>query len=197
VFLIIRADDCDRRLQEITYCGAFAHEFRVDANSEIVAHSLAARVFKRRNDDGLGCARKNGAAEHHQVKCGLLFKRLADLPAYGFDMTKIKFSVAQAGSADAQKRNFAFQHGGFRIGSGVQVASFMALGNQLAHPRLDNGTASTFDGLDLGRIQINAEHLVALVCQADGRHRSYITQPENADGSHSIFPVLRQRSVAE
>ena len=64
------------------------------------------------------------------------------------------------------------------------MAGLMTGGDYVTESGFDDRTASCFHGLDFGGIQINADNLIALVCQARGGDCPHITQTKDANPAH-------------
>lgn len=71
----------------------------------------------------------------------------------------------------------------------MQAARGPALGNEISHLRFDNRIAAGLQGFYLRQAEINADDVVALMCQAGCADSPYIAKPEDANSrlTHAIY----------
>jgi len=74
------------------------------------------------------------------------------------------------------------------LGRGVQGSAFHGLGHHLIEARLDDGTRSPRDHVDLGAVRIDTPYLVTIGRQAGGRHRPDVSQPEHCNPHRAATP---------
>src|SRR5208337_674603 len=100
---IARANDGHRRLQEIGYGAAFAHELGINTHSKITSEAFPAGVLNCRNHELFRSSRQRCAAQNNEVERFLVPERLGDASAHWLQMAEIEFAAAQAGCSDAQQ----------------------------------------------------------------------------------------------
>src|ERR1700678_468291 len=178
--IIAGSDDGHGRLHEVGYGSTFAHEFRVDTDAEIFPKLLPADALERRNHNGFGGSGQYRTAEHDQVKGIFLFQRFADAAANRLNVSEVELAAAQAGSADAEKRNVGFKHCGGRIRGGPEPGCFVAFSHKFGHSWLDDRTASAFELLNLGAAEVDAGDRIPPRCQTCRCDRSDIAESKYA-----------------
>src|SRR6266498_302717 len=99
-----------------------------------------------------------------------LTERLADFFADWANVPEIQLAIAHAGGAYAQNGYLGFENGSFRVGGGVQPASFVRLGDKIGYGRLHNRAATRIERLYLGWAKINSRDLVSAIREARRCH---------------------------
>ena len=113
-----RANDRDLRIAKILDGGAFAQEFGVIAEAEILARLLAGMFAQHRNDVFLHHARQDRRAHHDHVLVALGPQRLADIGGDLKHVFEIEAAVRQARRADADEAELGVRRSPVHVGGG-------------------------------------------------------------------------------
>src|SRR5271155_4644128 len=101
----LRAQNDVRRVKKILDRATLAHEFWVVTDRKIRAISAPTRTLKHRNNQRFGSTGKQSAAHNNRMMGFFLLESRANFASDALSMAQVEFAVAQAGSANAHKRD--------------------------------------------------------------------------------------------
>src|SRR4051794_40317669 len=93
-------------------------------------------------------------------------ERRADLFTHVRDVTEVEAAIWFARCADADERDVGSFHGFERVRGRAEFARFHDVVNELVHLRLDDWALAAVDDVYFGRIDVDADHIVAGVREA-------------------------------
>jgi hypothetical protein len=171
--------------------GAFAQEFRVDAQAEFLAGLLARIFLQDRDHDFAHGSRQHGAAHDDYRRARMGGDGLADLLAHALHIGEVDAAVGQARRADAHQREVGMAHRVADLGAGAQPSGRYLLVNDVADVLLDDRRLAGVDQIDLGTLRIHADHFVAVFRKASRGYGANVSEPQ-----HANFHVARMRDFS-
>ncbi len=177
--LLLGADDDPVRMLEILDRGALAQEFGI--GDDPAAH-------RRRGlaDDPLdlvaGADRHRRLGDDHR-RTG---QRLGDLARGAVDIGKVGMAVAAARRrADGDEDRFGAADAGDEIGGEAQPAAFDVAGDEPVEAGLEDRHDALLERLDLARVLVDADDVVAEIGKAGAGDQPDIAGPDDRD-THGI-----------
>ena len=175
------ADHGFRRGVEIFDSDAFAQEFGVEADAEVLAQGLAGDPFDDRGHHAHGCARRDGAAHDDHVEAVFLGDAHADRTGGAFDVAVIAAAVSRGRCADRYEGHVGFTHGVGEVVRGRDQPVCDPFRQQPAKILFMDRRDALRDLVDLHLVKINPDHRVPEARQTGRRNSPHIAKANNAD----------------
>ncbi len=175
------ADDGLGRVEEIVHRGAFAQEFRVEADAEIDAGAPPRAALERRQHQAAHGAGHQRAAHHHHRRARVIAQRGADLLGNAPQVIELDVAIGAARRADAHQEQVAAQDGGHGVGRGAQAPGLDLRLDHRLEVALDDRRMPGADGGNLERLDIHAGHVVAFAREAGSADRADVAQAQDTD----------------
>ena len=168
---------------EILQRRTFAQEFRIGRHVELgIGALLADDLFHL----AAGADRHGGFGHHH----GIAGQGVGDFLGGGEDIGQIGMAVAAAaGRAHRDEHGLRVRHRGLQIGGEGQAAGLGVDRHHIVQPRLKDRNAAGPQGLDLARILVDADHLMAEFRQTGAGYKAHITRADDGD-AHGISKIM-------
>jgi hypothetical protein len=193
---VIGTDDGKGRLVVIANRRAFAQKLRLEAEKKTLAVLLSRLRFDDRPQYVLDRTRHQRRAEDDDVRRALAGNCATHLLRQTQDCSLILAAVGRRRRTDANQGNLAVEHRALRIGGHCDAAAGGGQGHQVDHALLDHRCLAGHNQVELGGVDIDADHLVAIARQTGQRHRTDVAQAEDAD-FHAIFPLLCEKFLMQ
>ena len=142
---------------------------------------LPERLLERRNHDFAHRSGQHRAANDHHRRPGVVAQRRADLLAYASHVLEIDAAVGQAGRADADERELGVPDCSSCIRRRRQAARRDLLLDDLADVLFDDGSFAGVDQVDLARLGVYADDLMAFPRQTARGDGTDIAEAHDAD----------------
>ena len=186
---IARADDRERRRFKVRHRRALAEELGVVENLQ---HPAQDEVRQEGLYELLRAAGQHRAAEDERVVLGRLAERVADFAGDTAHVVEVQSARRVRRRADADDGQFGVSDGvGATLRGAEQALGLRAL-QQFVQAWLDDGRDAVVEVLDLGRMHVHADDVMAVAGEAPRRDRSHVAQTEDAD-SHASREARKRR----
>ena len=173
----IRTDDDAVRAHEIFDRSAFLEEFGVGDDIERDRHATCIELCLDRTAHPLGGSHRNrGFVDDHAVAR----KPPADVARHREHVLQVGRAVFERWRAHGDEEHIALGHRLAQIGGETQPPLAVIADHDLVEPRLVDGQLPGFQPLDLGRIDIDAPHLVAHLGKTRPSHEADVAGPDHA-----------------
>ncbi len=184
------ADDGVRRMVVVPDGTAFAQELGLERQSEFDTRSLAAGTLQDGLDDLFESSWLHRRAHHHGVKFPLGRECRADLLRQALDGAQVLAAVRRGRRAHTNESDFGLLHRTHRVLGHRDAAGIDHIAHQLLDAFFEDGRFARADQLQLGGVDVDPDHPVAIARQAGHGHRAHVTQAEDAD-------TFRSRRLAQ
>ena len=103
-----------------------------------------------------------------------------------FDLGHVGFAFDTGRRADAYECDFGGRESLLVVERKVQASSLDVLDDDLFQPRLVNRQLAAPEPLDFGRVDVNADDLVAELCETGGGYQPNVVGPDYCDVGHWV-----------
>ena len=167
----------------------------MDAHGEVPAGRQATRRLQPRHDDAVARARQHRRTDDDDVTA-VGRQGGADLLGTRSRYVVESDAVWRRRRADAHKGQVRRIDGVGHRRRRPQPPRLDGVGDEIADPLLEHGRAAVVDGVDLGWVDVDAEHVVTALGEARGRHDPDVAQAEDGDPHRRIVPIAARSDPA-
>jgi hypothetical protein len=187
--LVVAADHDPVGLHEVVDGGAFLQELGVGHHTERRVHAAFGQLFVDRGLDGVGRADRHRALVDHHLVVGHV---AADVAGGGRHVFHVCRAILVGRRAHRDELDGAEVGRALHVGGEVQPAGGHIATHHVLQAGLVDRDAAVFQDLDLGGVQVQAQHIVADLGQAGARDQADITGADDSD-FHAIPGVKNVR----
>jgi hypothetical protein len=185
---VVGADDDAVWLHAIVDCGAFLQELGVRHDGKVNLTSACGKLVGNGGLDLISSANRHGALVDHHLVVGHV---PPDVSGGGQHVLQVGRAVFVRWRSHADELQRAMAHGVDHIRGELQPSSGNVALHQGIQPRLEDGNAPVVEQLDLLLIHVQAQHVVAHLCQAGACHQAHIARANNGDFHSPVLSVLQ------
>ena len=169
------------RIEVVVDGGSLAQELGIHAHAEIGSGVPSRAGLERRDHQLAGGPGRQRAAHDDDRRPGVRAQRRADLLADAPHVLEIDVAVAAARRPDAHENQVGLLDRDADFGARREPAGADLPLDDLADLLLDDRRLARVDELDLARLGVDADHLMAGARQAPGDDRADVAEPQDAD----------------
>ena len=180
----VRAAEHDAiRMAEVVDRGSLAQKFGVADDAEVRTRAIAGALQSRQHP--VTSADRHGAfVDHNQAALGR--RMLSEAVGGRFDLGHVGFAFDTGRRADAYECDFGGRESLVVVERKVQASSLDVLDDDLFQPRLVNRQLAAPEPLDFPRVDVDADDLVAQLCETGGCYQPNVVGPDYCDVGHWV-----------